>query len=378
MTNERLHAFARVAGRKVGFNMKIYVATGLERAAEARALAEELERHGHTITYKWYLHGSVQRDGPERIAEVAALEVNGVLTAEVFIALLPGGRGTHVELGIAIADALHRTKRVFVVGPLAGKDGLECAFYRAPGVERLTSTHDLLQALLLEREVDPMTTETHPTQVDILTCTDREQCEVVACLTHERDELRDALNDAMLNRGKGKDYAERLLTAMAKHYGASSACEIMRKERDEARVECKRLRGIIDSQPKELAELRRAGAMVDCIRTWIQHERQVREAHGKGGQSVGDSPRLPVQVLRDFERMLLPDEAAYVLGNWDAQETELSVLRKEHAAAVALLAEYQERHVKTLPSCCVGYSICEDATRICELDDILAGRGPTP
>ena len=84
----------------------------------------------HEITYDWTQHGSVQDDGPERIAEVAAAESRGVYLADAVIVLLPGGRGTHAELGMAYALG----KRIFIHGPRAGEDGRECAFYYAqPG-----------------------------------------------------------------------------------------------------------------------------------------------------------------------------------------------------------------------------------------------------
>jgi len=131
---------------------KIYVATGLERAAEARSLMSKLGELGHTITYDWTAHGSVQRDGPGRIAEVANAEAAGVVASNVFIALLPGGRGTHTELGIAIGSAAAEEiwprgvclRRIYLVGPLAGADGLECAFYRHRLVSARFETADEL------------------------------------------------------------------------------------------------------------------------------------------------------------------------------------------------------------------------------------------
>lgn len=126
--------------------MRIYIATGLEMASEARDLAATLESMGHTITYPWWTHGSVQRDGPERIAEVAEREAEGVMVADLFVALLPGGRGTHTELGMALACSAidGRVWRVCVVGPLAGDDGIECAFYRHPRVIRFPTVKDFL------------------------------------------------------------------------------------------------------------------------------------------------------------------------------------------------------------------------------------------
>jgi hypothetical protein len=116
--------------------MRFYVATGLERAGVARALGEQLVEAGHEWTYDWTTHGAVAWAGPGRVREVALLEASGVARADVVVVLLPGARGTHVELGMAIALG----KRVLVV---VDDDETEaaflgdrvCAFYLHPAVE---------------------------------------------------------------------------------------------------------------------------------------------------------------------------------------------------------------------------------------------------
>lgn len=120
--------------------MKVYIATALERAEEARAFAGALAALGHTLTYSWWEHGSVQAEGPERIAQVAMDELEGVRVADLVVVLLPGGRGTHTELGAALAFTEQggggkAPKRVILVGPLADSGGRECAFYRHPHVD---------------------------------------------------------------------------------------------------------------------------------------------------------------------------------------------------------------------------------------------------
>lgn len=63
---------------------------------------------GHTISYDWTHHGAVRDKGIPRIREVAQSELDGVMDAHFIVVLLPtglnsSGRGTHVELGIALA-----------------------------------------------------------------------------------------------------------------------------------------------------------------------------------------------------------------------------------------------------------------------------------
>jgi hypothetical protein len=124
--------------------LKFYIATGLERGEEAKSLANALAFMGHEITYAWWEHGSVQTEGELRIAEVAVSELDGVYKADLFIALLPGGRGTHTEFGAALVLRQHPFKKIVLVGPTE-QDGRTCAFYLHPSVdERFANVGELL------------------------------------------------------------------------------------------------------------------------------------------------------------------------------------------------------------------------------------------
>jgi nucleoside 2-deoxyribosyltransferase len=81
---------------------KFYIASGLDNFGLVRQVAETLKAAGWTHTYDWTKHGSVAGLGEQAFVDCAKNEVEGVIAADVVIALLPGGRGTHVELGIAL------------------------------------------------------------------------------------------------------------------------------------------------------------------------------------------------------------------------------------------------------------------------------------
>lgn len=82
--------------------MRVYIATKLSNATEHGQLARALEANGVGVTYDWTVHGSVQAS-PSRFAEVAGLELGGVRAADALVLILPGGSGSHVELGAAMA-----------------------------------------------------------------------------------------------------------------------------------------------------------------------------------------------------------------------------------------------------------------------------------
>ena len=131
-----------------------YIASRLENADAVRKLAGILKTWGHRHTYDWTVHGAVYRD--EAPAEenraacesVAKKELRGVIDADVVIVLTPGGRGTHVELGAALALG----KRVIVAGlerHLNGSDGRPCAFYHHPLVKHVPLNHGLILSAML-------------------------------------------------------------------------------------------------------------------------------------------------------------------------------------------------------------------------------------
>jgi len=122
--------------------MKYYIATKLENHAEHNKLRDVLNNRGHQITYDWTYHGPVYSHGLERVREVAQLEINGVLDADVVVVLWPGGRGTHVEMGIALAQ---QKPVIFVSDVEAHHQATTetCAFYHAPTVALCTRLTDV-------------------------------------------------------------------------------------------------------------------------------------------------------------------------------------------------------------------------------------------
>lgn len=131
--------------------IKYYIASKLENAAQVRALKTLLDASGeYEHTYDWTVHGSVQREGTSRISQVAVAEEKGVRRASVVIVLLPGGRGTHVEIGIGLGNGA----QVVIYSPTPAKDfgdgGDTCAFYHHPLVTQVSTWGELLNELGVE------------------------------------------------------------------------------------------------------------------------------------------------------------------------------------------------------------------------------------
>lgn len=131
--------------------MKYYIASKLENHAEHNRVRDILNALGHELTYDWTHHGPVYRSGLNKVSEIALEETNGVRNADFVVVLWPGGRGTHVEMGIAIGMD---KEVVFISDNEAHHTATEetCAFYHYPRVRRF---RNMDEAMPLFRAIAP-------------------------------------------------------------------------------------------------------------------------------------------------------------------------------------------------------------------------------
>jgi nucleoside 2-deoxyribosyltransferase len=113
---------------------RFFLSTRKARSAEADALSAALKDHGWERTFAWTGEDGAGTDG---LAAVAVKELQGVRDADVLVVLLPGGYGTHVEIGAALALGkpviLHAPDRKTLETPYL------CVFHYHPSVKLLIS-----------------------------------------------------------------------------------------------------------------------------------------------------------------------------------------------------------------------------------------------
>ena len=109
--------------------MKFYIASKLGNYEQVQRLARLLTLLGWEHTYDWtLLAGSIKEIDVETLQSIGQKECDGVKNADVVIVLTPQGKGTHVELGMAIAFnkivyICHEDATYFLCGDST------CAFY---------------------------------------------------------------------------------------------------------------------------------------------------------------------------------------------------------------------------------------------------------
>jgi len=115
---------------------QFYLSTRKDRLDEAVPLLDALKANGWKQTFAW---SDQDAHNPAGYAEIALAELAGVREADVVIVLLPGGFGTHVEIGAALALGkriiLHAPDRRTLETPYA------CVFHYHPLVTLLVSEH---------------------------------------------------------------------------------------------------------------------------------------------------------------------------------------------------------------------------------------------
>lgn len=125
--------------------VKFYIATGLENIKIHHQVRDRLISKGHLLTYDWTVHGDVRKEGVTRLKEVCKNDLRGVKEADLVIVILPGGKGTHTELGYSIGV----NKKVFLYSKQAELFTITntCCFYFHENVQIFTSLGSLYSAI---------------------------------------------------------------------------------------------------------------------------------------------------------------------------------------------------------------------------------------
>lgn len=119
--------------------MKFYIGSGFKNCELVNYYSKILEENGWEHTYNWAKNIS-NDETIEDLIEYSKLEQKGIIDAGVVIILLPAGRGTHIELGMALA----LNKKIFLCSVTEDEFSIENTvnFYQLPNIVRLVGTAD--------------------------------------------------------------------------------------------------------------------------------------------------------------------------------------------------------------------------------------------
>jgi nucleoside 2-deoxyribosyltransferase len=125
--------------------MKFYIASGLSNKEAVKFVSGRLKNKGFIHTYDWTKNEKPTTLG--RLQKIGQDELDGVLEADFLIVLLPGGKGTHIEFGIALGQG----KKIFLYSENEEVNNVDTtsSFYQLPGVEKFIGTLDGLVEFVL-------------------------------------------------------------------------------------------------------------------------------------------------------------------------------------------------------------------------------------
>ena len=123
--------------------LKYYIATSFYNKEAYKECRRFFDAAGYELTFDWATYPFIA--DPYVMNTIAIKEMDAVKAADFTVVLLPGGRGTHAEVGAAIA----LDKPVFLVAPhpqqLLDSQGLTCPFYYHPSVQVVSRIENIPQ-----------------------------------------------------------------------------------------------------------------------------------------------------------------------------------------------------------------------------------------
>ncbi|WP_409274601.1 nucleoside 2-deoxyribosyltransferase [Neobacillus sp. SCS-31] len=120
--------------------MRFYIAASLNNRDRVRYVSKELKVRGFIQTYDWTVNEKIAT--LEELREIGQKETNAVMESDFVVVLLPAGKGSHIELGIAIGNR----KKIYLYSSDNEVDNLETTstFYHLPEIQKCFGTLDEL------------------------------------------------------------------------------------------------------------------------------------------------------------------------------------------------------------------------------------------
>ncbi|WP_404274223.1 group-specific protein [Exiguobacterium undae] len=84
--------------------MNFYTASSFRNIKDVQFINDRLIKQGHHLTYDWTQSERVNM--PAALQRIGQLELDAVQASDCLILVLPAGKGSHVELGIALANQI--------------------------------------------------------------------------------------------------------------------------------------------------------------------------------------------------------------------------------------------------------------------------------
>ncbi|THE13039.1 group-specific protein [Bacillus timonensis] len=115
---------------------KFYIASSFKNIEMVRFVSQQLIKRGFLHTYDWTQNERVSTFND--LKAIGIQEKSAVLESDFLIVILPAGKGSHIELGIALGQG----KKIYLYSPDDEINHFETTstFYHLPEVEKCIGT----------------------------------------------------------------------------------------------------------------------------------------------------------------------------------------------------------------------------------------------
>ncbi|MGD6885382.1 nucleoside 2-deoxyribosyltransferase [Staphylococcus shinii] len=119
---------------------KFYIASSFQNKEMINHLSQILESLDYIQTYNWTKNENAI--SIEQLKSIGRQEYKGIIDSDFLIVVLPGGKGTHVELGIALSQS----KPIYLYSQDSNTfhPSHSCTFYHLPNVRIVAGEIDEL------------------------------------------------------------------------------------------------------------------------------------------------------------------------------------------------------------------------------------------
>ena len=128
--------------------MNFYIASSFSNKQAVRQVSEELKSKGFVHTYDWTKNE--RASSFEQLSKEGNFEKDAVMKADFMIVLLPAGKGSHIEFGIALGQG----KPIYLYSSDEEVNNFDTTstFYHLPQVKIVVGTiNNLIQTILLDK-----------------------------------------------------------------------------------------------------------------------------------------------------------------------------------------------------------------------------------
>ncbi|WP_261134316.1 nucleoside 2-deoxyribosyltransferase [Bacillus sp. Marseille-Q3570] len=129
--------------------MKFYIASSFKNIDIVRYISEQLIAKGYIQTFDWTKHEKASTF--EELKQIGEQEKDAVIESDFIVVILPAGKGSHIELGIALG--LNKKVILFSPNNEVYDFSATSTFYHLPEVDHVTGTIDELVAFLHLKKV---------------------------------------------------------------------------------------------------------------------------------------------------------------------------------------------------------------------------------